>query len=918
MSTETLQEKTLLLANGTGWPYLEEELGRINIYPVLSGSNNAFTFFMDHLPSIEESVSRIEPERATASIRLSMNLPESATGGYVLRTMTTLQIVLQNESGNQALLEKNFSGTETQLQLSVPANAANAFLKATRQEKSGLILKIRSEVYISSSQHQYTIRSQVSLEELLHVFENYQVSFKYFDPVYNNYRLIPEQIKGNEATRSINPPIAGKLERGSIVNANFAQLSTASLPLLSIQKQEQLVFDTKINLHRLENWTIALTGQEKIKDYPIITDASSRFWLNRRNEQEVLALPEFRILVPDLQTSPDQSAFRFSFQNTGLTDTGGKPVLEGSLHITVDCTISEAVKAEALAAHPGKTIRPIRLDQVNYLLEIPYVNDQQETVKLSLVPSEMKSGTGEQTQLVFRLLNNAIRMCYAAISGTEPKLTLQVMLAFTGYSKVEPQLLQLQNIVGAKISQIKPNRSFRPALASAIKLNAHILSQPITHLQPVVLAQLIEPTVKYKKQSYIRSQSIELHFPCVEYGQYYLEETAGASTAIGCKEAYKLGEISPSFYSPVPDLDTDQYKLFRSTNVPNDFLVVPTNYIIGRQQVEEEGKEVFKPMILLYSTLDAVTGTSKWVLDATLIPDLNPETRYDLEQVCARLTPYPPNLHYLTEIPAGSAESVLSLDHMTGTSTRIVPYGKFIRLTVETDISSILILLEMLERDAINGLFTTVLSATEKYTSRLQPGLQKIGGEWLNGHASISYDGAGQLKLLNRTENRLQFSGILAKTSTGAAIQLELLEEIEGFASLEKTIPEDQYLGFIPQYQVIDASPIELEQINNYIEDVQCQVIFLSTTDFNEEQLAGAEITYKLKSSTGENMLELTAQERSREVYIQMPVTNFLLERVIEYRISKLVKSDQTETVVQSAFIEQDLSDKGNIIYINL
>jgi hypothetical protein len=918
MSTETLQEKTLLLANGTGWPYLEEELGRINIYPVLSGSNNAFTFFLDQLPSPEESAGRIVPERATASIRLSMNLPETVTGRSIVRTHTTLQFVLQNESGNQQLLEQYFSGTETQLLLTVRADSAIALQKATRQEKSGLLIKIRSDVFIPSSNHQFTIRSLVALEELLHVFENYQVHYKYFDAAFNNYRFIPEQIKGNEATRSINPSIAGKLERGSIVNANFAQLSTASLPLLSIQKQEHLAVNTNINLIRLENWQIALSGQEKIRDYPIITDASSRFWLNRRNEQEILALPEARILVPDLQTSPDQSSFLFSFQNTGLTDTGGKPVLEGSLHITVDFTISEAVKTEAEAAHPGKNIRPIRLDQVNYLLEIPYVNEQQETVHLSLVPSEIKSGSGDQTQLVFRLLNNAIRMCYAAISGAEPKLKLQVMLAFSGYSKVEPQLLQLQNIVGAKISQTKLNRSFRPALASAIKLNTHHLAQPIAHLQPVVLAQLIEPTVKYKKQSYIRSQSTELHFPCVEFGQYYLEETAGASTAIGCKEAYKLGEISPSFYSPVPDLDTEQYKLFRSTNVPNDFLVVPTNYIIGRQLVEEDGKELFKPMILLYSTLDAVTGTSKWVLDATLIPDLNRETRYELEQACATLTPYSPNLHYLTELPVGTTESVLSLDQMSGTNVRILPYGKFIRLTLETDISSILILLEMLERDAINGLLTTVLSATEKYTSRLQPGLQKIGGEWLNGHTNISYDGAGQLKLLNQTESRLQFTGILAKTATGADIQLEFIEELEGFGSLEKTIQEDQYLEFIPQYQVIDATPIELEQINNYIEDVQCQVIFLSTKDFNEAQLASAEISYKLKTTTGENTIELTAQERSREVYIQMPVTNFLLERIIEYRITKLVKSDQTETVVQSDFIEQDLSDKGNIIYINL
>ncbi|MBC6489558.1 hypothetical protein ACFSQD_04445 [Flavihumibacter stibioxidans] len=917
MPVETLKEKTLPLSNGVGWPYLEEDLGRISIYPVLTGSNNAFTFFLGHYEADGGQTTGSEPERSTLQIRLSLELPGTDKPGPVIRTHTLIQILLQEGSSSTLVLEKSFAGTDTSLQAVLDARYSKALLLAVRQKASGLTLRIQSEVYLSSSQHQYTIRSQMSMEELLRVCENHQVIYKYFDPASNNYRLIPEQVNGSDATRNISQTLSGKIEKGRIVNAAFAQVPAASLPMLSVKKQELMPYDARIRLHRLENWSIAVSEQEKIKDYPIITDASSQFWPNRRNQQELLVLPEPRPVIPNLQTPANQSPFRFTFQNTGMTDINGKPVLEGSLALTLDYSLTGTLQSAASAAHPGKSIRSIRFDQVNYLLEIPYVNEEQESVWLQIAASET-SVTGEQTQLVFRLLNNAIRLCYAAISGNQPTLKLQVMLVFSGYSRVEPQLLQLHNIVGSKISQIQPGRGFRPVMASRIDSGMHAIAQPAVLLQPVVLAQLIEPTVQYKVQSYVRTLSIAVEFPCTMFGQYYLEESEGIETAIGCKEAYKLGETPLAWYTRLPELDTPSFKVYRSTNVPNDFLVIPSQYVIGRQLAEDKGKEIYRPTILLFSTLDAVGGNSKWVLDATLVPDISLDKRYELEKACASLTPYPPNIQYLTELPAGSSEAVLSMDHMTGTVTRVYPYGKYIRMNIETDISSILILLDMLERDAINGLLTITLPGEEKYSTRLQPSLQQIGGEWTNGHCRISYDGAGKLEILNQTESRLQFSGITALVAPDTEETIGLVAELEGFGRLEQDIPARQYQRFIPHYTLVDPAPVELEQINNYIEDVQCQVIFLSTLDFNGEGLAVAEISYRLKGATQESLVQLTQQQRSQEVFIQMPVTHFLMERVIEYRITKLIKVDRSETVMDTGFSEQDLSNKGNIIYINL
>ncbi|GAB2659653.1 hypothetical protein GCM10027036_11600 [Flavihumibacter cheonanensis] len=908
MSTALLQEKTMRLPNGTGWPYLEEDLGSISIYPSLIGSNNAFTFFQDqYLPEKDPTTYR-KLERATLQIRLSMQLPEATEQKTFIRTNTELKLLLKEGTTNRLLLEKTFSGTATSLQGVLDAKAGNALLLAIQQKKSGLSLHLVSDVVDPGSQHQYRINSKLQLEELIRAFDQFQVQFKYFDPAYNNYRLIPEQIKTSDKTRAIQTTAAGKMEKGKILNASFAQVAAVALPLPVLQKQDQLKYDNRIKLHLLNNWSIAISGAETIKNYPIVTDDSSQYWLNRWNQQEVLILTEPLLAIPNLQTPPEQAGFRFLFRNTGLTDSNGKPILEGSLQVTLSHIISESVKAKAEAAFPGKGISAIQFDQISYLLTIPYVNDAQETVNLQLSPGKITMLDNGQTQLVFHLLNNAIRMCYAAISGTQPKLKLQVAMAFSGYSKLEPQLLQLNSIVGTKLSLTKLNRGVKPAWNNRIE----------TLLQPVVLAQLIEPAVQYKIQSYVRSKEVDLHFPCTEFGAYFQEESGGVLTAVGCKEAYKLGEVSAVLYTPIPSLESDQYKVYRSTNVPNEFLVVPTQYIIGRQSVEDNGRQLLKPMILLYSTLDAVSGTSKWVLDATLIPDMSLIQRHTLKKACAKLTPYPPQIQYLTEIPMGTSEAVVSLDQMTGTTTNIYPYGEYLRMTIETDISSILILLEMLKRDAINGLLSINLPEQEKYSTRIVPSLQQIGGEWNMGHCVFSYDGKGKLKLSNQTECRLQLSGITGLLDLEEEEEMELAAEMDAFGELEKTVPELGYQGFIADYRLVDPVPVELEQINQYIEDVQCQVIFICTSDLKEAGLATIEISFKLKGQTEPQKIELSAEERSQEVYIQMPVTHFLMERIIEYKISKLVKTDNSETIPTTGYSEQDLSEKGNFISINL
>lgn len=916
MSAETLTEKILPLETGVGLPYLEEDLETISIYPVLDKGNNAFTFFLQQTCPQEEPNLAAYLERSTICLQLSLQLPGTATARQVIRRQSILQVVASEKNQNRILFETSFAGSQTAILFALDKQWSYSALEATKLRTSGLRIRVQSTVFLAGTGHQYTLNSQLPLEELLRLSNNFTVQFKYFDLRFNTYRDMPVTVSGNLHARDMAAEPRATITDGRISNANFSSLPITKFPILSAKLNSQFAYDPKIRLHLVDDWVIPTTGQETLYDYPIITDDSTSYWINRKNSKDVLVLPEPALIVPGLQTPPADAPFQFRFHSTGLLDTNGKPVLEGELILTLESSPSATLISNAQTAYPGNTISPLTLDQVDYLLQIPYADQNNQPQALQINPAEITTANG-QTRLLFRLLNTAIRLCYAVISGTTATLSLEVAMAFKGYSRLDPQLLQLSTIIGTKIAATTLNRGFQPLMAARLHPAVSAYTPHTTALQPVVLAQLITPEVQYKMQRYVRSISLPVNFPCTRFGQFFQEDNNGVSTAIGCKEAYKLGETPPSWYTPLTDLNTPQYTVYRSTNVPNEFLVIPVQYIIGRQLSKENQQDIFKPTIILYSTIDAVGGKSKWVLDCTLLPDISVSMRYELEQACAKLTPYTPVIQYLTELSAGTTTTVLSMDQMTGTTTRTYPFGKMIRLTIETDLSSILILLDMLKHNALNGVLTTTLPGNEQYSTNLLPGLQRIGGEWTQGHCTIVNTNTGKLTITNKTECRLQFSSIKALQANDP-VDLELVAELPPFTQQEESLPEGVYTGFIPYYTVIDPPQVDLEQLNNYIEDVHCQLIFLTTIDFDQLQLAGIEISYRLQGTTAASTVQLSRQQTNLEVTLQMPITNFLMERVIEYKVNKLIRSDQTVTVQDNLFQTQDLSNQGNLIYINL
>jgi len=239
---------------------------------------------------------------------------------------------------------------------------------------------------------------------------------------------------------------------------------------------------------------------------------------------------------------------------------------------------------------------------------------------------------------------------------------------------------------------------------------------------------------------------------------------------------------------------------------------------------------------------------------------------------------------------------------------------KGIRVTIETKIEAILILLEMLKRNAIDGTFSFTLEDKSVFTVQLNPMLNHIGGIWETGHVELQSGNPGNF-LKNISESRINLSKIRFY------LKDKLLEQnfnvaIESQATLPLNELPDGVIQWAAYYSQEDPVVIELEQINKYIEDVKCQLIFITLIDFKAKNISEIGIGYRLKDSSEQFNAVLDAVNNNCEKMLLMPITNFLAQRIIEYRVSSVTPDGGAPAAGNGVWITHDLALEGNIINI--
>jgi hypothetical protein len=942
------------------------------VYPILDGASSVLCLFLASKDDLGENAMNRQIDRGFFSLNLIYDVPKRflEKGARRFNNLEgTLSLVQRVENTEVCLCTFQHHGSEKiDFKLPLSAGLSRQILKAIDGSASSLFFKSSFSVRFKQAGLVRHITSYLSLAKFLKLKDligkpvRLNIFYKYFDSTSGQYLDAPELFETRGISRKIEKKSVSVLVENKLLSTQM-NMAAGKITVVSPWNLAHAGnFDSRINLFKLDHWQINLNDQ--ILDLPLIDDSSATFWVSRKNSTSFLSIPDFSIVAPELNSSFEASPFSFKFYNTGQLDLNGKSVLEGELKLTINHRVSDAaVQAQERVAAGGVT-QEIQTEQIVYNLNIPYADSQGKDQFLTISTQEIKLINAERTELIFRFGNDSVRLCYAMIASDNnlsvvKKAELFLTLYFKGYTQVRKHRLDLTQIVGAKLSAIPfiksrasinrdqdyfdaarnklvktsgqeivfkdavakltRSRQIRPAFIASNFNNSFIRAEKIqapalNFVQPTKLEPLIEKAT-YVVQTFVRNISVACYFPCNVFGNYYQEANDGNWTIVGCKPAYRLGEPPDTLYTEIEALRHPKYALYRSRLSPNNFLIVPAGYVIARYEPTIEDKK-FKPCIFLYSTLNEVDNTSSWVLDMTLVPDLTLAERSELDQALKEYTPYPPELNYITEIQTKVSEGSLSISKMPGTQVLAFPLQKDIRVTIQTNIESILILLEMLKNNAMIGSFQFTQLDDIKHVVELKPVLNHVAGTWTSGHFEITkIDHV--LSFTNHTEARITMEKIRFYLDGQQAFQDMIrtdVVEAGGVLTLDITsIPA--YHQVVPYY-VVEQANISLEQINKYIEDVTCQLIFIASCDFDTLEIEKLNLKYRLKDASTEYSVVLTRQDNNAEAEFLLPLTVFLIERVVEYKIESIEKTNSEVKSQPDHWTLQDISVDGNIINI--
>jgi len=941
----------------------------IQIYPLHHPGEDILTFFLSGKPASSQDALR--PYLEKGHLRLKLSYPIDDLSKEIAQPLAILEVktrlIFRKGRGQSLIVSESSAGDMVILSTILSVDACDEAWLATQDKPSKL--SVHSVLKLRLGSDILYLENNMRLDDLLRLqggddrgyASSLKIVYKFFDVRAGDYLDLPARYWVDGSSRGITPSVsfAGKNRINSALVA-VAPVSPAHLPLASVATAGK--FDTNIRLNIIDDWAIHLSTDQLLQDLPIVNDATQDFWVNRKNDKEWLAIPEFYVVAPALDQTFQDAPFSFVFSNLGM-DVDGRPVLEGAVTLTIKQRLSESVCSAAAKLDPARAIRPVTLQTSGFNLAIPYINKEQAMATFVVAASEVSS-SADATRLVFRLNNAAIRICYNSI-GSDPSqsgyLPLQLMMdiGFSGYTAVNQSKINWANIIHSRISAIPivrqgpsaatgndyfnatANRLVRrngqemtyrdvatrpitpivhaAALPVATKLNNpynSVIIRPDVHLLQTSVHHLPDKQdpVMYKIQTFHRALALDLGFPCNTYGSFYQEDNAGQYTAVGCRSAYKLGEPPQYLYSEIPELRDPMFSVYQSTLSPGQFLICPARYIIGRHSPTGDAATDHKPCILLYSTIDAVNNTSTWMLDCTLMPDIDFARRIEMEEALKQFTPYTPVIHYVTEVPAKKAEAVVSVSGMTGTSLTAYPLGKGIRITIEAKIESILILLDMLKHSSLDGTFTFTLEDGSAFSVQLAPRLDRIAGLWESGHVEETQE-AGAKAMLNIGENPLVLTKIRYYKTEGYDEQ-SLANTLSPGSTLAFPSPPEKITRWAAYYSEQNPAEITLQQINRYIEDVKCQLIFITMMDFAANKIKDVQVSYRLKDGDTAFIAILDAANNNCEKLLLMPITNFMIQRIIEFKVSKVTLEDGSSHEATNDWIAQDLASEGNIINI--
>ncbi len=753
------------------------------------------------------------------------------------------------------------------------------------------------------------------------------------DPVTSEYRLVPPRLQQTRGVASNHLAVA-PMGKGYSHIASVAAVSqleaarpsalaahVAAMPAAQFSRPwllGQLTFIPSILPLRL----------------PRVDDPNAMVWPDCGAPANFWYVPAFSVVMPNPSQPVTQSPFLFRFETSGHGPSG-EPGINATVTFTLQRTIGDDVakRLQELGKPPAQSVK---FTNLAVTLSIPFRDENGQTQRSRFTAQTDVQGD----KLVARvaLLDNWARLAYGALAvpnfqSEPPRIRVDgcfeamVSVPGNGVSLVlAPKRVPLPALLRAPEPTLATGFGtirFVPEAPSSGPVRASGATRPLAASQlavhSAILGQVLHSDAPekplYGRQTLARSQELACLYPCATLGAYYVQTTAEGDTAIGCREAFQLGQTEYREYAPVNDVRIPaKVKVFRSLQQPGHFLLAAASYKITRFG-PDAGDRAFRPAAFLYSSLDAVQPeNNRCLLLATVGPDLAPHEFERLRDVLRDLAPSPV-LQYITEID-GDANFIWSLPNADVVkdkqATRL--WDSF-QMSLAVNVPQAPVLDSMLTVGGIAAAVNLTLPDKTVLQSTLMLDLNTLIGPAITGPVEAIRDG-NNVRLTNRIEGDVDVDDLLLIDDAAAPGQSSITT-----VTVEKTLKPGETVTFavsasaatrvVPVATQRVGQATSLAEIRSFVEDIYCRLAFINLVNYGNHGLSKIALEARLVNLPASYVVPLSDGQSVATLDIVLPLTQYLNHPVLEFQAT-LTRANQGEQ--KTAWITWPLETKGNVI----
>jgi hypothetical protein len=691
---------------------------------------------------------------------------------------------------------------------------------------------------------------------------------------------------------------------------------------------------------QVNDLVIAVASQGELTQHlPQVDDmvGGTELWPDRARPDQYFYAPTLMIIDPDPHGDVATSPFAFSFRTVGHDDNG-LPGLEGSIRVSLKAGMSEATKS-MWEAKGSPTATAVPLGGLSASIVIPF-RSAGMTDEQAIRATDVQQA-GDTIVATFALTDQWARFAYGALgtAGYQDRpARLTLSYAFSAYVPVATDDDRIS--WGGKIAFLNRTRAdalvMRGAAArdapafvdsrevpafAATRLTAHPATALALHavlVEPVAVA----PPRTYGLRTLGRSLTVDALFPCSTLGSLYVQTSVASdgvtpsSTAIGCRDAWTLGQGTLALYEPEAvdiGVASPSFSVLKSLQVPNRFLVLPKAYTITR--FEPSDARAYRPALYLFSSVDAMhPQNNSCVVMATLRASITPADRQAVIDALRAKGYANPTLEWPTDLSVEPTYA-FAIPQTGSDATRIVwsvvrvPEG--FQVSLSTGVAGILQLKAIIEMGGITGVVDFPLADGTHLSSNLVIDLARIDGPWETGAVAAQVSGDG-VTLVNSVESDAEVSDLLLYSSSTRSGKTPVEARVPAGASLTVTAPAG-VTSALPRYTLAKGAAT-LEELRTFVEDIYTTIVFVTSLDLAAHQLEHLVVDARMVGVPHTGAATLDARATSAEVAFVLPLTTYLAEPTLQYRVTAR-RQDASE--VSGAWHDWRIDVLGNVVTVD-